>query len=372
MSNGLNTNAINQYVAEFSMLVLNQAYRSHNILTGQDLLKISPVKQVNLGILNRLFETWKGNAESFKSNYFDFQNESVKSALVSFMNTVSQHIAVKRNDLEPLLEESTFESLELLLSPEKYFSDKINNSGNNGFSYEVAEKLYKYSNFHKKVAEKLAQNLAASGQIAVKPSEALDWLPDALLLVDTAEEQEAYIKQFEQILTLDKQSMLLMNSKSIKEDIVKADEPSFFDMAFSDSNEVLPKTDRYVKAEPGLAVLSEIVSKSSAQSEKQSLNNSFKVDIPKPKEDKTYGSMPLKVDSIAGSIPLGQRFMFVNQLFSKNSEHFEKAIYELDAVKSFEEAQDLIWHRYASKYAWDVNSEAVTTLLLIVKRKFSE
>ena len=79
----------------------------------------------------------------------------------------------------------------------------------------------------------------------------------------------------------------------------------------------------------------------------------------------------MKVESIAGSIPLGQRFMFVNQLFNKSSDHFEKAIYELDAVKSFEEAQNLIWHRYASKYAWDVNGEAVTALLAIVKRKFA-
>jgi hypothetical protein len=63
--------------------------------------------------------------------------------------------------------------------------------------------------------------------------------------------------------------------------------------------------------------------------------------------------------------------MFVNQLFSKNSEHFDKAIYELDLVKSYEEAENLIWHRYASKYAWDVNGEAVQALLAIVKRKFS-
>ncbi|MNY70689.1 hypothetical protein D3C86_2088730 [compost metagenome] len=63
--------------------------------------------------------------------------------------------------------------------------------------------------------------------------------------------------------------------------------------------------------------------------------------------------------------------MFVNQLFDRNSEHFDKAIYELDRVKSFEEAENLIWHRYASKYAWDVNGEAVTALLAIVKRKFA-
>ena len=95
------------------------------------------------------------------------------------------------------------------------------------------------------------------------------------------------------------------------------------------------------------------------------------MEIPKHDDSKSYGSVPVRVESIAGSIPLGQRFMFVNQLFDKNSEHFDKAIYELDMVKSYEDAQNLIWHRYASKYAWDVNGDAVNALLSIVKRKFT-
>jgi len=149
---------------------------------------------------------------------------------------------------------------------------------------------------------------------------------------------------------------------------------SFFDSAFS---QLEPSTARPVapRAEPASAVIGEIVAKANANAgtsaERDSLNSRFKVELPKPSDDQSYGSVPVKVENIAGSIPLGQRFMFVNQLFDRNSEHFDKAIYELDRVKSFEEAENLIWHRYASKYAWDVNGEAVTALLAIVKRKFA-
>tara|TARA_R110002124_G_scaffold170432_1_gene337938 strand:+ start:281 stop:1393 length:1113 start_codon:yes stop_codon:yes gene_type:complete len=370
MSNGLNTIELNQYATRFSTLVLNQAYRSQNILNGHNLLKISPVKQVNLGILNRLFETWKSNAESFKSVYFDFGDENVKSALVTFMNTVSQHIAVRRTDLEPLLEDATREALELLLVPKKYFTDKINAS--DGFSYDSAEQLFKYTHINKKVAEKLAQDLAASGETSVKSSVALGWLNDALLKIDSKEALEGYTKQFGEILAFNSEKLLTVTgitAPAIKSTVMPEEE-SFFDIALKDSESIKPQSIDPIKAESSVSLLSEIVSKSTPP-ENNSLNSSFKVDIPKPSETNTYGSVPVKVETISGAIPLGQRFMFVNQLFSRNNEHFEKAIYELDAVKSYEEAKDLIWHRYASKYAWDVNGEAVTTLLSIVKRKFS-
>ncbi|PWJ60254.1 hypothetical protein CLV98_101435 [Dyadobacter jejuensis] len=367
MSNGLNSNAIQQYATGFATLVLNEAYDAKNIISGGDLLKLTPVRQVNLGVLNRLFETWKGNAESFRSAYFDFENESVKQALSSFMNTVSQHIAVKRADLEPLLVASTIESLELLLVPAKYFKEKIITRADEGFSYAVSEQLFKYTHIHKAVAEKLAHQLAASGQTSVKVSEAISWLDGALEAKEEA--LEGYVSQFSEIRNLN-----LSDFQQEKEEQAAAmpeikEGTSFFDSALKD----IESAPVAVPKERNVAVLSEIVSKANHTStpmERESLNSRFKVDIPKPAQEHSYGHVSARVDSIAGSIPLGQRFMFVNQLFNKNSEHFDKAIYELDSVKSFDEAKDLIWHRYASKYAWDVNGEAVTTLLSIVKRKF--
>ena len=114
MSGNLNINKLNLYTDRFVTKVLDETYKSREAIGGSDLLKITPVRQVNLGILNRLFEQWKNNALAFRSVYFDFGNQDVKHALEMFMNIASQHISVKRVDLEPLLRQSVSDAISLL------------------------------------------------------------------------------------------------------------------------------------------------------------------------------------------------------------------------------------------------------------------
>ncbi|MGN7886641.1 hypothetical protein [Dyadobacter sp. 22481] len=370
MPDNLNSIALNQYSARFTTTVLNEVYRSQDVVTGAGLLKLTPVRQVNLGILNRLFEEWKNNAEAFRSPYFDFSNDDVKSALEEFMNTASQHIAVKRADLEPLLAYSVKESLKLLLAPAVYFEDKIRAVPDAEFTHEKAEQLVKYTHIHRGVAEALLGRLTDSGSDSVYQTQAVSWLYEFKDNADLIDDREQHLVQFAEVFPINIGELHIQEVGKATPQHQKHE--SFFDSAFS---QLEPGTVRSVapRAEPASAVISEIVAKANVGSgpERDSLNSRFKVDLPKPSDDQSYGSVPVKVENIAGSIPLGQRFMFVNQLFDRNSEHFDKAIYELDRVKSFEEAENLIWHRYASKYAWDVNGEAVTALLAIVKRKFA-
>jgi len=375
MPNSLNTNALNQYAARFTATVLNEAYRNQAVIKGSELLKLTPVRQVNLGILNRLFDQWKNSALAFRSIYFDFENEDVKTALQSFMNTVSQHIAVKRNDLEPLFIESVKDTITLLYAPESYFEEKLRAMPESTFRPENAQQLIKYTQIHNGMAQALSQRLEDSSSDSVYMTQVIGWLYEIKSNTELLDDITPFVSQFSEILPLDSSELLPANPTSGFASSGKNEPKSFFDSAFS---EIDPKKPVSIptapsvtpRAEPGLAILSEIVSKTNS-TERDSLNNRFKVDVPKQSEESRYGNVQVKVENIAGSIPLGQRFMFVNQLFSKNAEHFDKAIYELDLVKSYEEAENLIWHRYASKYAWDVNGEAVQALLAIVKRKFS-
>jgi hypothetical protein len=373
MSNSLNSIALNQYAARFSTTVLNEVYRSQDIVTGSEILKLSPVRQVNLGILNRLFEQWKSNAESFRSPYFDFENEEVKQALEAFMNTASRYIAVKRADLEPMLLDSVKDALKLLFSPELYLEGKIRETPDSEFTQVKAEQLVKYTQIHRKMGEALFQKLIDSGSDSAYQTQAISWVYELKNDPELLDDKEPYLAQFEEIFPVNLSELIISDEQKSVPAVPKSGETkSFFDSAFGETEKVKATAPviEVPRLEPGVAVLSEIVAKKNSP-EKESLNSSFKVEVPKVSDDKSYGSIPVRVESIAASIPLGQRFMFVNQLFSKNSEHFEKAIYELDTVKSYEDAQNLIWHRYASKYAWDVNGEAVTALLNIVKRKFN-
>ncbi|CAG5007420.1 hypothetical protein DYBT9275_04041 [Dyadobacter sp. CECT 9275] len=370
MSNSLNINALNQYASRFAALVLNQSYRSQDIVTGSELLKITPVRQVNLGILNRLFEEWKGNAEAFRSVYFDFENDEVREALQVFMNKASRHIAVKRADLETLLIASVRDAVILLFTPEIYFEEKISAAAKEGFNHAVSEQLIKYTHIHRNIAEVLDQRLSHTGRDSVSGVQAVNWVKDIISAPEALDAKDDYLAQFAEILPVNTEELLPQVTAAHPVASNPSESKSFFDSAFTELEPALSVSSSVSRAEPVKTILSDIVSKTHV-AEKESLNSRFKVNMPKVMEENTYGNVPVKVESIAGSIPLGQRFMFVNQLFNKNSEHFDKAIYELDTVKSYEEAQDLIWHRYASKYAWDVNGEAVTSLLALVKRKFS-
>ena len=371
MPNNLNSIALNQYAARFSASVLNEVYRTQNIVTGSELLKVTPVRQVNLGILNRLFEKWKNDAEAFRSVYFDFENEEVRQALEELMNTASQHIAVKRADLEPLLIDSVKDSLKLLFTPETYFEEKIKSSSETEFTRAKAEQIVKYTHIHHAMGDALLQKLLDSGSESVFQTQAISWIYEIKNNAELLDEKEQYLIQFGEIFPINVSELLPKeDTRNISAPIpAKHESKSFFDSAFNDI-EAVKSGSSTQRTESGVEVLSEIIAKTNS-SERESLNNRFKVEVPENGEDKSYGTLPIRVESIAASIPLGQRFMFINQLFSKNSEHFDKAIYELDSVKSFDDAKNLIWHRYASKYAWDVNGEAVNALLNIVKRKFN-
>lgn len=376
MPNSLNSNALNQYASRFTATVLNEVYRNQAVVKGSELLKLTPVRQVNLGVLNRLFDQWKNNAQAFRSIYFDFESEDVKAALQAFMNTVSQNIAVKRADLEPLLLDSVKDAITLIYTPDVYFEAKLKAMPESVFTAEKAEQLSKYTQIHNGIAKSLAQRLSESNADSVYMTQVSGWLYEIKSNADILDDVTPYVSQFSEILNLDSSELLPVSNPvyPVAQPSSKQEPKSFFDSALSEIETTKPATPSAPpvpqRAEPGVEILSNIVSQTHS-SERESLNSRFKVDVPKASEENRYGNVQVKVESIAGSIPLGQRFMFVNQLFSKNSEHFDKAIYELDLVKSYEEAENLIWHRYASKYAWDVNGEAVLALLNIVKRKFN-
>jgi hypothetical protein len=369
MSGSLNISKVNDYTERFSAEVLNTAYATKAKLGGEDLLNLTPIRQINLGVLNQLFDIWKNTASAFRSPYFDFDHEDVKHALEMFMNKTSQFISISREDLSPLVKEAVKDSLVLLYTPENYFEEKLRSIPDAIFNTEQASKFVKYTHIHGDIAKLLQKELIESGSDAVSVARATNWLNDTVMKQAALDHMRTIEDQYSEILLLTSNEMLSSSGSQIKNTpaFSSSDEStSFFDTAFVESEYHKP----IVKAEPVVAVLSDIISKNAGNGEMDSVNNRFKVNMTTQTEDKSYGTVQVKVDSIAGSIPLGQRFMFVNQLFSRNSEHFEKAIYELDNAKSYEEAEDMIWHRYASKYAWDINGEAVKELLVIVKRKF--
>jgi hypothetical protein len=71
------------------------------------------------------------------------------------------------------------------------------------------------------------------------------------------------------------------------------------------------------------------------------------------------------IADIRAAINLGDRFLFIKELFNGNSDEFNQTIDELNAKRSFDEAQAIL-----NKYNWDTSNETVNYFLSIVQRKY--
>lgn len=72
------------------------------------------------------------------------------------------------------------------------------------------------------------------------------------------------------------------------------------------------------------------------------------------------------VDDIRKAISLGDRFLFVRELFGNSGEELQKAIEALNTLASFEEA--LAWTE--SHYNWDKETKAYELFVNVLRRRF--
>ena len=237
MPGSLNQPALKQYAADFTEKILADFYSHKSVIDGQKILTLTPVRQVNLGIVSRLFDQWKADALAFRSPYFDFEQEEIKGALQEFMNTVSRHIAVGRDDLQPLLLEATEEALRLLLAPADYFEQKLRGLPDFTFDKANAQNLTKYTHIHAGVTKNLGLRLSDSGSDFVYVNQALNWLGEITNSGASLDDRTPYVEQFSSVLPLEMSDILTDSEQSAPPALPGADAPlapenkSFFDTA---------------------------------------------------------------------------------------------------------------------------------------------
>lgn len=78
-----------------------------------------------------------------------------------------------------------------------------------------------------------------------------------------------------------------------------------------------------------------------------------------------------RIENLKSAIGINDKFYFINELFSGNSQAYEDVIYTLNNFKRFEEAM-----QYTStlkhKYDWSTETEAYQKLIHFLERKFIE
>ncbi len=355
----INTTALQQYSQSYAAKICTDFFSNNTTISGVQILKLTDIPQVNMFVVGSIFEKWKADAQGFRSHYFNFESDTVKAAMQTFMNTVSQQIAVKREHLEPLLVDATKQTITLLIEPQEYFNDIFRSQPDFMLTIDVINQLQKYTKFHTEIPQYIATKMA--GQSYIYVNQAIVWLDEAVSKAkQKPEDINHWIVTFSEKLPLDIDKIVKKSIQDSANYLTSAgnDKVSFFDLITQSLPSPEPKK-----------TITEITQNESIRNEvsvEDTLNDSFRPE----QENLAEQLQNMPISSISDNIPLHQKFMFISHLFGGSMIAYEKVISELEQAGNYDSARELVTYTYANQHGWDASSDAVSQLIDVLKRRF--
>jgi hypothetical protein len=348
---------IESYSKAFAEKTVISYFNSNEVIRGQEILSFTGIEQVNLFIVKNLFVRWKEELNQVKSPYFDYENREVQDALIQFMNTVSKHIAIRKEFFKPLVEKATYQALLLILKPSYYFKTE--------FPIQVSilqlQELQKYFKIHKSFIESLPGKVNGT----ISREEISKIFENEIGGTNTSEKQD-YIAKFSSVLIFES-----LQPASVSEQKLESTKTDSFVEA---KGEELPVKENILKESPKV-----VESIRGNQAATTTINEKFTAtqltlnDILRQNELKTIADQisKSKIENIRSAISLNQKFQFVNNLFKGIPSDYESALDDVDRCSNFEDAMNILDRNYASRFHWDYNNIEVREFIQIVERKFS-
>ncbi len=144
MQKPLNEDFIEEYSEQFAATVCNTFFASRTHITGQQILSITPSKQVNFFVIKLLFNNWQDESKRLESPFFDYSSNEVKEAMLQFMNVLSRFIKVERMEFEILLQDAVRDTLFFIMSPNVYIEIEMDRKGTETLTEKSAKNIGKY------------------------------------------------------------------------------------------------------------------------------------------------------------------------------------------------------------------------------------
>lgn len=324
MENNINLSAIELYSRKALKPFLEKYFKGDKV-TGQEILLLSPIEQVNLFIIQQLFDKWQEETSQLKSPFFDYKNANVQEALKAFMSKLSQHILVSKEDLTPLILQAISNAIFYVVAPVQYLEQKYFQADKK-FSTEDLKNIFKYLKAHPKLATYLKEHSEEWGE--KKGSE--------LIALIKTEFGETYSDS-----AVEDNLAHLMNG-------VLPVSPSDFHYAEPSRNKVNTLVDNI-------------------QSEQLTINDL----VAKEQKDTPINlHTKNKVVDIRSAMSINQKIMFVKELFNGDNAAFENAMSLADSSDSYEKAVNLMIDHYSIRFKWEIDSVEVNELFDLIGRKF--
>jgi hypothetical protein len=369
MDEKISLEAISLYGDAYSEKVLKEFFSTKEKITGQEILTLCNIQQINLFIVRELFRSWKEENRKLKSAYFDYENPEVKEALDNFMGILSQHISIDQAHFNPLLKKAVSQTLLVIFDPYDFFSMLV--SGRNN-KLEVApfREEIKYLKVNRAPLERLLQRLDEKNITEISGNEAFAFLDQILEEVNfTPEDVEEYLEKFSTLVPLDPSRFYVAKTPEFtnpppsnvrvqeapRQEPVRAEAPKQEAPKPEIPRPEPPKQEPRVN-KPRVAVNQPIQST-------PTINDKL-AGAPRPSVVENFQ----KIGKIKDSLTINQKFMFTKVLFHGDFELFSKAIDDLDRQDNMKGAQRYLEENYGD---WDQESEEFHEFMELVEKRFS-
>lgn len=429
----LNRKAAEAYSQDFTHKILNDFFSSHTTASGQDLLEITPVQQVNLLLIQRLYQRWQEETLRLRSPYFNYEHPQVQESLKHFMNILSRHIQVDKAALEPLMVGAVEDTLRLLYAPIDFFRALLSANA----SVEGLQSSLRYLRLQQAITDALQEQ--AEQKETIDPEYLLAMLGEGLqsgrLELEPADE---YRQAFEAVLPFPQQLIATPEEEKPTPAPPQEEATDFFSSisrtaprspkpAPAPANKPEPETSPRAAAEasqearpepapqapkaastsftPDHTVDTQLkpviptqqlapsgksstLSSSAAdqgpsigkqEEEERSLNKRFSEQTDKKPLYERFETKEPRSNTIAQKqrstnirhyITLNQRFMYVKELFGGNAAAFNQALDQIDACNNLQEAQAWLDQHLAGNPQWQEETEAAQEFQRIVSMRF--
>ncbi|MEQ9468945.1 MAG: hypothetical protein RLN88_16165 [Ekhidna sp.] len=430
MQKKLNEDFIDGYCEKFASKVTAEFFKEgKEVITGKEILKVTPSKQVNFFVIKLLFRYWQEETKKLESPFFNYKHEEVRQAMIQFMNVLSQHIEINKEKFETLLNHAVKDTIYLAAMPQAYVEIDLDSRGVETIKDKSVEGTVKYLKIHKKEIQNFLSDMRG-----LTIDDVIDELPEEFDDFDTTEAVTEECALLSEVLMItpekvfsDDPEMDEFDDDDIfepgEEDLVEVKKPrktapdaqaesegveinaedeameeEDIDEGFhapvvkkpeaapeqeevedepeeeeqqeeetTDEDEDLPKEE---EEEPKKEVRTPVILEDEDREDdfpEETINKQFE------KEEETVADhlgSSNKGSSILELISLNHRYMFIKELFRNDKNEFENALYELEEYDSFDDSVEFLVQGYAKHNEWNMQSDEVKEFLKVLFRRF--
>jgi hypothetical protein len=392
-----------EYSRQLAKMLSDKFFQNKSTINGQELMTFSPVRQINLLIVKELLGNWHREMASLKSPYFDYEAEPVKTSLAEFMNVLSQHILISRNNFEPLAEKAIYYTIQLATDTLAFFEstflqtdreidlDKLRSylryldHGRELFTGFIDD-LHLGNINRDFVLQRFKLHLNAHYKDQADSAKLLTELNQLLQLPKEEPEQKTpqpapvrEIQPAEPVKPAPETVPPAPEPKPVNPVAPVASAPAVVTPPTPAPRPVAPiaTEQKNVVPQPATEMPKAPVQEPAVSS--GGLNDRYKTEhtslndkLRKPAAATLADAMgERKIESLKNSISINQRFAFINELFGGDNQAYHAAITELDQQPDLDSARDFVLTDLQKAYDWNVQGEHVAKLLRLVDRKFA-